>query len=206
MGVMVQTNDGRLIVVSGASRSGKTAYVVRAVRAEKRVIAWDIEAQWCNLPGWQKVTTRAELFKAVQRGGPAKIAYVTRAGDIRAEFDFFCGCSKYWGEFFGGCLVVAEELADVSSPSKAPGNWGMLQRRGLKRGITIYAISQRWAEADKTAIGNASEFVCFRAVGDDVQYMARKTRIPVADLEALKPLEYIRMAVTGESERGKLRF
>ena len=201
----MQTNDGRLIVVSGASRSGKTAYVVRAVKAEKRLAVWDIEAQWCAIPGWKKITTRADLFKAIQKPGNAKLAYVAR-GDVKAEFDFFAGCAKYWGEFHGGCVVVAEELADVSTPSKAPGNWGMMQRRGLTRGLTIYAISQRWAEADKTAIGNASEFVCFRATGDDVAYMARKTRIPVTELENLKPLEFIRQSVTGERERGILKF
>ena len=85
--------------------------------------------------------------------------------------------------------------------------WGLLLRRGLKRGISIYAISQRWAEADKTAIGNASEFVLFRmSSGDDIAYMSRKTRVPVADLENLKPLEFVRYQVTGETERGKLTF
>lgn len=199
------TNDGRLIVVSGASRSGKTAWTARQVRPAKRAIAWDIEAQWCDLPGWKKITTRADLFRAVQRPGPARLAYVAR-GDVRSEFDFWAGCAKYWGEFFGPCVAVAEELADVTTPAKAPGNWGMLLRRGLKRGVTIYAISQRWAEADKTALGNASEFVCFRATGDDVAYMARKTRIPERELESLQPLEFIRQQVTGERERGRLRF
>lgn len=200
------TNDGRLIIVSGASRSGKTAWVRQQTKAEKRVIVWDIEAQWCNLTGYRKVTTRAELFAAIQSEKPGRLAYVATAENLKEEFNFWAACVMVWGRYRGGCVAIAEELADVSTPAKAPQEWGILLRRGLKRGITIFAISQRWAEADKTAIGNASEFVVFRAAGDDVAYMARKARIPVDSLEALQPLEYIRASVTGETQSGKLRF
>lgn len=202
----MQTDDGRLIVVSGASRSGKTAWTRRQTKPARRVIAWDIEAQWCELPGFRKITSRAELFDAVSKPGPARLAYVAGGADLKEEFNFWAACVMLWGRYRGGCVAIAEELADVSTPAKAPQEWGILLRRGLKRGITIYAISQRWAEADKTAIGNASEFVVFRASGDDVQYIARKSRLPLEQVEALKPLEFIRVSVTGEVERGALKF
>lgn len=202
----MQTDDGRLVVVSGASRSGKTAWVRRQVEKLPRVLVWDIEAQWCELRGFRKVSTRAELFEAVQKPGPARLAYVSGGDDLRDEFNYWAACVMLWGRYRGGCVAVAEELADVSTPAKAPQEWGILLRRGLKRGISIYAISQRWAEADKTAIGNASEFVVFRAAGDDVQYIARKSRLPLEQVEALAPLEFIRVSVTGETERGALKF
>ena len=92
--------------------------------------------------------------------------------------------------------------------SKAPGNWGILVRRGLKRGISLYCISQRWSEADKTAFGNASDFVIFRqSSGDDVTYLARKTRVEQGEINGLVPLQYVHMnALNGEILRGKLRF
>lgn len=186
---MLKTNDGRLVVIAGASRSGKTAYTTQQIKHEKRVIVWDVEAQFCELRGFVRIDSPKALIKAVQKGGAAKIAYVA-AANLKENFNFFCGCAYYWGLNFGGCVVVVEELSDVTTISKAPEKWGILLRRGLKRNISIYAISQRWAEADKTAIGNASEFVCFRMNGDDIPYMARKTRIPLADLEGLKTLEY----------------
>lgn len=199
-------NSGRLIVIGGATQSGKTTYTVSKIRRERRVMVWDVEAQFCELAGFRKVTTRAELLAWAQKPGPAKIAYVA-GGDLQKEFDFWAGCVQYWGRYFGGGVAVAEELADVTTPSKAPGNWGILLRRGLKRGITIYAISQRWAEADKTAIGNASEFVLFRlSSGDDIAYMSRKTRIPADELEGMRPYQFVRYdAGTGEIERGKPR-
>lgn len=202
----LQTEDGRLYVVSGASRSGKTAYTVREVRKAARAMAWDPEDQWAALPGWQRITTRAALLEAAQKPGPARLAFVA-GGDLKKAFDFWAGCAFHWGRYYGPCVVVAEELADVTTPSKAPGNWGILLRRGLKRGIYIWAISQRWAEADKTAMGNASEFIVFRASSaDDAAYFARKTRLQAAEIEALQPLEFIRMSTTGAKERGKLRF
>lgn len=202
----MQTDDGRLVIVSGKSRSGKTVYVERRTRTERRVFVWDCEDQWSKLRGFRRVTTRAELAQLADKPGPVKVAYVAQ-GNLPEEFGFFAACAFHWGRYHGGGVVIAEELADVTTPAKAPGPWGILLRRGLKRGITIYCISQRWAEADKTAFGNASEFVCFMAASfDDVRYLERKTRIPGATLEALRPLEYVRYEPGKPIERGKIKF
>lgn len=203
----MKTTDGRLWVIAGASRSGKTAYVKKRVAKAARAFAWDPEAQWCELPGWRKVTTRAELLAATQAKGPCKIAYVA-GGKLADEFGFWAGCIMYAGRYVGPLVAIAEELADVTTPAKAPGNWGILLRRGLKRGITIYAISQRWAEADKTAMGNASAFVIFRqATGPDAAYMARYTRVPAAEIDALPALSYVEYDATAQKiTRARLRF
>ncbi len=203
----MRTNDGRLYVIAGASRSGKTAWTLRQVKPWPRVIVWDPEDQWSQLAGFKRISNPKALLEACNKPGAAKLAYVA-GSNLAKNFDLFAGCAFRWGRLHGGCIVVAEELADVSNAGKAPGKWGVLVRRGLKRNISIFAISQRWAEADKTAVGNASEFICFRmASGDDVSYMARKTRIAIADLEGLKPLEFVRYdSGSGATERGKLRF
>lgn len=202
----LKTEDGRLIVVSGASRCGKTTQVANETKNARRACAWDPEAQWAELPGWRKVTSRRELMEAMQARGHVRVAYVP-GPDLKADFDFWCAVVFHAGRFLGPLVAIAEELADVTTPSKAPGHWGILLRRGLKRGITIYAISQRWAEADKTAIGNCSEFVLFAARGDDVDYIARKARVPVDELEALQPLEFLRVdPLTKAREHGKVRF
>lgn len=203
---VLKTADGRLIVVSGASRCGKTTHVSNAIRGARRVCAWDPEDQWAQMPGWRKVTTRQQLLEAMQAKGRVQVAYVA-GGDLKAEFDFWCGTVYYAGRYIEPLVAIAEELSDVTTPSKAPGNWGILLRRGLKRGITIYAISQRWAEADKTAIGNCSEFILFMSRGEDVEYIAKKARVPVDELDALKPFQFLRVdPVTKERTQGKVRF
>jgi hypothetical protein len=202
----MKTNDGRLYVISGASRSGKTALCTRLLKSERRAVAWDPEDQWASLPGWRKVTNRRELFEAMRTPGYMRLAYVC-GGDLKAEFDFLCACVLHAGRFVAPLVFVAEELADVTTPAKAPNNWGILVRRGLKRGISIYAISQRWAEADKTAFGNASEYIVFPSRADDIGYIARKTGLPEIEVAALVPLEYIRFdPVTKVKSKKKLRF
>lgn len=203
----METQDGRLHVIGGASRSGKTAWTKKAVGKSKRITAWDPEDQWAQLPGWTKVTTRRALAEALTKPGNFKIAYVA-GSKLAAEFDYWAKAVMHAGRFIAPLDCIAEELADVTTPGKAPDGWGILVRRGLKRGISIYAISQRWAEADKTAVGNASLFVLFRqSSGDDVTYLARKTRVSKDKLDGLQPLEFvIKDAATGKETEGKLTF
>lgn len=203
----MQTDDGCLYVIGGASRSGKTAWTKKAVSKSRRITAWDPEDQWAQLPGWTKVTTRKALNEALTKPGNFKVAYVA-GSNLAAEFDHWAKAVMYAGRYVAPLAAIAEELADVTTPGKAPDGWGILVRRGLKRGIDIYAISQRWAEADKTAVGNASMFVLFRqSSGDDVAYLARKTRVPKDKLDGLQPLEFvIKDAATGKETAGKLTF
>ena len=202
----ITIESGKLIVIAGASQSGKTTYVERETRTHKRIIAWDPEDQFSQLAGYHRITTPKGLLEATQSPSNLKLAYVASA-NLKENFNFFCGCAFRWGWKLGACTVIAEELSDVTTTAKAPDKWGILIRRGLKRGISIFSISQRWAEADKTSIGNASEFVCFRMNGDDIPYMARKTRIPINDLEGLNSLEYVRyIASTKQTIKGKLKI
>lgn len=203
----LETKDGKLVIISGSSRCGKTAKTIRLVRGFSTVFIWDIEAQWCKQKGYKKISSIQDLKKIVIAGKAGKYAYVS-GGNFKADFEYFCMCVLYFGTYFGACAVVAEELADVTSTAKAGDNWGMLCRRGLKRGISIFAISQRWAEADKTALGNATDFYLFRmASGSDIEYMAKKTRVDYARLSNLKPLEFIHYnALTGSVEGDKVTF
>lgn len=207
----MKTEDGKLFVISGASRCGKTDYTRRQVEAALptvggRVMAWDPEDQWSKLPGWRRVTTKKELkaYATVHRG-PMRIAYVV-GGDLPEMFDYWCGCIQYAARYVAPLAAIAEELADVTSAAKAPGNWGILLRRGLKRGTLIWAISQRWQEADKTALGNSTEFVIFRQnTADDAKYMARKTRVPQELIDGLQKGHYIRY-ITETFERSRDRL
>lgn len=198
----LQTKDGQLVIISGSSRCGKTTKTERLVRPFKTVFVWDIEAQWCKLRGFTKVTSLVQLKKLVKAGKTGKFAYVSN-GNIKAEFELFCMCVLFYGSHFGECAIVAEELADVTSIGKAGDCWGMLCRRGMKREISIFAISQRWAEADKTAFGNATEFYIFmQSSEDDARYMSKKTGIDVARIGALNKLEYLHFVKEGKILNG----
>jgi hypothetical protein len=204
----LKTNDGKLVVISGTSRTGKTAKVRELLQNEKSVWAWDPEDQWAHEPGFLRVTNRKQLADVMQSVTQNKVAFVA-GGDLSEGFDFFCQCAYFRGRYVVDAItIIAEELADVTTPAKAPQPWGLLVRRGLKRGISIYAISQRWSEADKTAFGNATEYYMFMlSSGDDVRYLERKTMIEKGLLETLEPLQFYHYHThTKKIERGQLAF
>lgn len=202
----MKTADGLLYVVGGASRSGKTEWTKRAVAKARRVTAWDPEAQWCELPGWRKVSSKAELLRLLTARGPIKVAFVS-GGDLAGDFNYWAGVVLYASRYIEPTDCIAEELADVTTTAKAPANWGILLRRGLKRGGNIYALSQRWQEADKTAVGNASRFVLFRQNGATTgRYLEKMTGVP-ADQIPTAPLHFITFdPTTGTTTPGRLTF
>lgn len=186
----MRVTDGKLIVISGASRCGKTALTKQLAAPLDRLLVWDIEDQFGDLCD-AAVYKIKDLYSLIKEGKQKKIRFVPTK-DIRGEFEHWAACAMLAGLEYGKCAVIAEELADVTSVSKAGQNWGMLCRRGLKRGVTIYAISQRWQEADKTALGNASAMMVFRqSSGSDDAYIAKASGAAIGDVAALKPLEYL---------------
>jgi hypothetical protein len=198
--------DGTITYVSGSSRSGKTAYTYEAVKRERRVLVWDPEDQWARRPGFKRVTKIRDLLRLLMTTpGPLKVAYVPT--HLVAEFGEWARLAFTWAKL-GPCHIVAEETADVTSPGKAPHYWGILIRRVAKYGGSVWGITQRPAESDKTIVGNAGVVVTFRmSRNEDRAYMARELDVPKADIDPLKNLEFIRKDNrTGEVKRGKLQF
>lgn len=113
--------------------------------------------------------------------------------DMGAQFDGFCRLAYIAMRAHPGeVTVIVEELADVTSPGKAPPGWGVIVRRGLRYGPQLYAVTQRPSESDKTVMGNASIFHCHSmARADDARYMAREMRIDQEKIDALRPLQFI---------------
>ena len=123
------------------------------------------------------------------------------------EFEIFAALAWVWIRQARGALII-EELAAVTSPGKAPAAWGQVCRAGLRYGPRIFAITQRPAESDKTAIGNATLVHCHQLAREaDERYMARELRVDPAELGKLRPLDWIeRDRRTGAHRRGRVKF
>ncbi len=200
--------DGELIVVSGASRSGKTAWTNQATARDRRVLVWDSVGEFGDRFRCRRLANFYELREACRPGAPIERAAFFQAADMGPRaFEIFCRFAWVWLRTARGTLIV-EELAGVTSPGKAPAAWGQIARAGLRYGPRIFAITQRPAESDKTAIGNATLIHCHQLMrADDERYMARELRCDPRDLERLAPLEWIeRDRATATNRRGKVRF
>jgi len=185
--------DGQIYLIAGATRSGKTAWMRRNLLQHERALIWDVEGEWSQLPNTYTVTSVSYLQELTQAATPGKqyhIAFVP-GGNLKKQFDDFCRIAFNWGNKHDKTAVVVEELADVTPPGKAPDAWGIVLRRGCKRGMRVYGITNRPAESDKTIIAQAAHLIVFeqrRAL--DREYIAKELQIAVDQIPT-KQLIYI---------------
>lgn len=189
--LIVKRPDGRLVAVAGASRSGKTHWTGEQVKACKRLLVWDYKGEWHLKYRCRRVRSWRELSEWVKSTAPpARLAFHIDFMDA-AAFDVFCRYAWLWVRQAEGTLIV-EETASVTSPGKAPRHWGEILRMGLGYGCNVFALTQRPAESDKTALGNASIVHCHRmGTSGDRKYMASLLDVPVRQVQALRPRDWI---------------
>ncbi len=178
---------GRLTAAIGSSRSGKTQFVTSQIKGKNRVLIWDIKGEY---PAKFRARNPGQLLDLVKllAGKPGVIAFTP---DKLSDFDFFCRVAQTWvkSQYVEGqpSVLIFEETADVTSPGKAPEGYGVILRRYLSYGVDIYAITQRPAESDKTAVGNASIVrVCRLQLARDRKSVASDTGLPLSVVESLK--------------------
>jgi len=186
--MQVRRPDGVLTLVSGQSRSGKTAQTILETDSKIPLLVWDPEGQWSAMQRARSVS-RSELLDLTIKGLFGRVSYT--APISLKEFDWFCTVAFAWARLIV-CTVVVEELADVTHPGKAPPAWGTLLRRGLKYGCNIYGITQSPSESDKTIVRNAGRKLCFSLERpEDRAYMASMMDVPLQAISGLQKLEYL---------------
>jgi len=199
---LVTRREGRLTVVTGASRSGKTLWTAQQVARARRLLVWDLLGEWSARFRCERVSSIREIERSLN-GPPRRLAYHVPGGQVDL-FPHFCRIAWCWLRLAPGALVI-EETAAVTQPGKAPPEWGDIVRMGLRYGVDVYALTQRPAESDKTAFGNASVIHAGRAVTPrDRATVAEYLDVPVAQVAALKPLEWIERHAGGELKIGQV--
>lgn len=175
------------LYVVGNSGTGKSSIVKEEIKKARRVICFDPEGEYADMTGFVKVFSAEKLLDVIleHQHKALKVAFVAEG---QKAFDVFCEMAFAWGD----CVAIAEEIADVTTVSKAPPAWGKVIRRGRKHGIKVIAITQRASEADKTILSNCATLRVF-ALGRtaDRQAIAREIDYSVDELTKMIPLEYI---------------
>ena len=175
--------DGLIIVVVGSTGSGKSQWVRQQIKNARRLWVWDVKPEYYTLPGSVVVRSAGDVLAAAQQKNNQRVLCVMPP--TPANFEWWSRCA-YLAARIKPITVVAEEIADVTSPGKAPLHWGQLVRKVRATSSDLYVITQRPAESDKTAIGNASLFHVGRiSRKKDRVYMAAELDIKESDLAAL---------------------
>lgn len=197
--------SGKLYVTTGASQSGKTTITRQATAAAPRLSVWDPKGQYAREDQCERVTDKRKLLSLMRNcTGPLRLAFVS---PNPADFDFWAQASFWWSRL-KPCTVIAEEIANVTSPAKAPIGWHLLLSQGLEFGTDIHAITQRISESDKTCVGNASIVRSFLLpFPSDRKYIANVLDISVDQVAALAELEYFERDMRrGAAVKKKLNF
>lgn len=199
--------DGVLVYVTGSMGSGKTSWVHGRVKTSRRLLVWDGKGiDWGPAQRCEVITSPQELHARIMRRTAARLSY--RVPVTRGNFETFCRLAWVWGRLAPGDIVV-DEIADVTTPGKAPQAWGEIGRKVRAFGTNVYVTTQRPQECDKTAQGNASVFHCGRmSDADDQRYVARRLLggVDVRLVSALLPLQWIERDVrTLKISTGTLR-
>lgn len=176
--------------VMGASGTGKSHYVKKLIARDRRLLVWDIEDEYRELPAVKLSELPAIL--AARKACRVRFICSSDADERAREFDLFCRIA-----FASGALrLVVEELRFVTTASRAPGGWAAITLRGRKRGIRTIGTSQRPAQIDKDFLGNCTLLrVGALEYPEDRKAVApilRKSVEEIAALSGYQALEYRR--------------
>lgn len=189
-----------VVFVAGRRGSGKSSFLKQYARGFPRVIVWDVNDEYGAALGAVPAYTPSTFVEKVFSGAPV-VVYVPKSD---SHFQFFC--RAVWSQ--RDCLVLVDELADVTTVAKAQQWWGLIIRRGRHRGIKVAAGAQRPAEVDKTLIANATRLVSFHLGYErDRQLIGELIVVDPRALAALRPLHfYDADLVTLQVEPGQIVF
>ena len=171
-GVTMTDRSGVRGAVFGKSRSGKTYFVkTRIVKGMDRVIAFDPEEEFCDMPGFIRIGTLQGFANHMHDcwEGNFRVAYVPGVNREEQELSEISRLIERYQEPYknglGGekvTLLVDElNLSFPINPNPRNDGFARLCSRGGKRGINILGITQRPAEVGTRFRGNLDRVAVF---------------------------------------------
>lgn len=202
---MKKRKTGEIGIYTGKTRSGKTFQLKKRISKARRALVWSVKEPIDHYaevwPDSVMVRGLDDLKKRILDigGGNAHLIYLPAR---MSDFGAWAKLAHAWG-IIAPCAVIAEELADVTTPGKAPDGWGNLIRQGAGWGIDIYAVTQRPSESDKTIIGNMSFIHAHQIMrAEDRAYVAREMDLPQDTIAALNGYHWIERWADGRVKKG----
>lgn len=202
---MAAASKPLVIAALGGRGSGKSAWVKQlpAVAQAQRLVIWDYMHEYGAIA--KPVGSLGEAIRAM--AAPSwRIAYQVKHGTEEQAFDLVCKAVKTAKR----CTLIAEELAFVTQPNKAPPAWRelcLIGRHTSHAQATLIGISQRPASIDKDFLACCDVIHCGRLLYEpDAKAVAPFMGCNWKELTNLPDLHYIERTAGGELVRGVLDF
>lgn len=171
----------------GSSGSGKTHNIKQDLKHmnAKRVLVFDPEGAFDSRDGFYCTTNRQTFYRKARESGDIKLTY---QGNGQSDFDWWCRVVFALADKRRPSLIVVDELAGVTTTSKAPPAWHQILTRIRKYRGVVLAGAQSPTEIDKTLMRQKDKmFIGYLERPADHRYMAEETGIPVETFASMKP-------------------
>jgi len=185
---MAPTNKPRIEAYIGASGSGKGVSINARLRelAPARLLIWDPRDEYRKHA--RAVSLQAAVKAVAASAGKPFALRVIHDGKSPPDAAFGLLCNLAFRA--RDVLLLAEELSDVTTASRAPPAWRQCITQGRHQGLHILGAAQRPALIDKTFLGNATYIRCFTLrYADDRMAMAKALDVPPETISALQTTE-----------------
>lgn len=203
------SNQANIWAVIGASGTGKGLWIKEQLAAlqPSRLVIWDFMDEYSDhaRPSATLDAIRRDMILA-GKSGPLRVRYTPKGtGEkaLRKEFETLCELVYAWG----GCVYVAEELSNVTTPGWAPPAWRKMSTSGRHVGVTLIGVTQNPALIDKTYLSNCTlVHVSGLRNNHHREYVAREIDCTVDDIKDLQPFQWIeRDHAAGELRKGVVK-
>lgn len=174
-----------------------------------RLLVWDTKGEFAREGYARPVHSIAEIASELKKagaGGRFALAFQPSGDGEKMKRDFSRLCLLAFHA--KNCWLIAEELAEVTTPAAAPEGWRKATTQGRSEGLTIYGMSQAPAWIDKYFFGNCSTVRTGRVLFDaHVKTMAGVLGVKPDEIRELPDLAYIHLQISPRQlTRGKINF
>lgn len=153
--------DAKIWAVIGASGTGKGLWIKQQLKAlnPARLVIFDVMDEYADFAKPAATTEAVRKSMIAAGAGPLRVRYAPKGADtkqLRREFEALSSLVYAWRN----CTYVAEELANVTTPSWAPAAWRKMTTSGRHQAVHIIGVTQSPAFVDKAFLGNATLIHC----------------------------------------------
>lgn len=204
--VLQFANQNLVLCIMGCSGSGKSTVAICWLLNGKLTcrFIFDPSGEYAIRFQRRPCRTASELQAAIATGWVIFDPSLMFPGDNVTAFEKFCEWAWTVSRDIAGQKVVfGDEIWQFCNPNRIPQPLAAIVQNGRKNGVGLLCTTQRPNRMNEAIIGEATEVICFRLVGDNkLDYLRRNLdEFPVDELPRLALVDKVRSQCIAQNTR-----